>query len=293
MSIALEQPEQRSVSWEEWRKKGIGASDAPAVMNASPWKTRFQLWEEKMGQTEGFKGNWATQRGNDLEPLARQTYELMTDIDMEPVLMVHPEFTFMRASLDGYNAELKRVVEIKCPGKPDHATALQNKVPEKYKWQLQHQMFVAGVNEADYFSFDGQDGVIVKVKADPEMQRQLLEECKKFWNCVQTGKPPELSEKDFVVMEPSKSDVALIDRFKLLTLEAAKVHDELETLRNEIIERFAKATRVKVGGLKITQTTRKGAVDYAKIPELQGVDLESFRKKATTFTTVSVDGVEE
>ena len=34
------------------------------------------------------------------------------------------------------------------------------------------------------------------------------------------------------------------------------------------------------GSYKMSITTRPGAVDYGKIPQLQGVDLESYRKES-------------
>jgi len=32
---------------------------------------------------------------------------------------------------------------------------------------------------------------------------------------------------------------------------------------------------------------RKGTVDYTKIPEIQGVDLEKYRKKAVSFWRIA------
>ena len=37
---------------EEWlqaRRRGIGGSDAAAVLGLSPWKSNVRLWEEKTG----------------------------------------------------------------------------------------------------------------------------------------------------------------------------------------------------------------------------------------------------
>ena len=41
--------DQNSPEWHEWRRKGIGSSDAPAVMKVSPWMTPYMLWEIKRG----------------------------------------------------------------------------------------------------------------------------------------------------------------------------------------------------------------------------------------------------
>ena len=41
--------------------------------------------------------------------------------------------------------------------------------------------------------------------------------------------------------------------------------------------------RLLCAGIKLTKQTRAGSIDYASIPELKNVDLESYRKKPTTF----------
>ena len=48
--------EQKSEEWLDWRKKGIGSSDAPIIMGVSPWKTPFELWEEKTGTQRAYEG---------------------------------------------------------------------------------------------------------------------------------------------------------------------------------------------------------------------------------------------
>ena len=39
-------------NWLAMRKAGIGGSDAAAVIGLSRWKSPFQVWLEKTGQTE-------------------------------------------------------------------------------------------------------------------------------------------------------------------------------------------------------------------------------------------------
>lgn len=279
--------EQGSESWLEWRNRGIGASDAPVIMGVSPWKTPYQLWEEKMGVVKGMSGNWATRRGNDLEPLARKTYELMTDLDMPPVLAVHPVYDFMRASLDGYNFEARKILEIKCPGREDHAKAVAGQVPLKYIWQLQHQLLVTGALEADYFSFDGENGVIVTVKPDEAMQDLLVEKCSAFWACVTSRKPPELTDRDFVkVTDVSAKE--LVDEYVAAKRAYQAMEERLDELKAEIIAKYGdKAPRVMVHGLAIVQTARQGSIDYSAIPELRGVELEQYRKKPSKIVTLT------
>ena len=36
--------------WQEFRRKGIGGSDAAAALGVSKWKSKRQLYMEKMGE---------------------------------------------------------------------------------------------------------------------------------------------------------------------------------------------------------------------------------------------------
>ena len=40
--------------WLEERRKGIGGSDVAAIMGLSPWKTAYQVYQDKRGGGERF-----------------------------------------------------------------------------------------------------------------------------------------------------------------------------------------------------------------------------------------------
>lgn len=179
-------------SWLLWRSQGLGASDSPIIMGVSPWMTAQELWLLKTGQkTMVQKNNWAIDRGNRLEPLARAHYELLKNCDSPPRIAEHPKYSFIRASLDGFNAENNSILEIKCPGKADHEKALRGKIPLKYYPQVQHQIAVMHADYCDYFSFDGHNGVIVRIDPDPPYILWLIDELHRFWHAVTTKTPPE------------------------------------------------------------------------------------------------------
>ena len=94
----------------------------------------------------------------------------------------------MRASFDGLMRGL--ALEIKCPGAEDHATALAGKIPKHYLWQCVHLLAVAEVGSLDYFSFDGNAGVIVEMEYDRDLEGKLVEEEIRFWRCVLQERPP-------------------------------------------------------------------------------------------------------
>ena len=200
--------EQRTDNWLEWRSKGIGGSDAPIIMGVSPYKTAYQLWEEKTGRVKRESAdNWATNRGNQLEPIARAKYELANDVEMGPAVCQHEKYEFIRASMDGWNPRLKRGLEIKFSGKADHEGTRAGKVPEKYWPQVQHQFLATGAEIIDYYSYyvpkgvdDHQgEGICLSVKPDLEYIKKYLAIATYFWECVTSNTPPQMTMSDFKI----------------------------------------------------------------------------------------------
>jgi predicted phage-related endonuclease len=85
----------------------------------------------------------------------------------------------------------RRVLEIKCARvKKDHAEARAGRIPAKYLWQCVHLLLVTGFDHLDYFSFDGQRGVIVRFERDEKLEQKLLAAEAEFWRYVQNDVPP-------------------------------------------------------------------------------------------------------
>ena len=187
---------QGSDEWLEYRKGGLGSSDAPIIMGCSPWMTAEELFKEKIGKKKPKKMTEAMERGHRLEPAARAYYEFKSEIDFIPITVEHPQYPFLRASLDGYNEEFKIILEIKAPGRETHLKALRGEVPEHYRIQCLHQLMVTGANRCDYFSFDGSRGVVVHVYPNAFDILTLREQELHFWECVQNKKwaPFEVSK---------------------------------------------------------------------------------------------------
>jgi putative phage-type endonuclease len=152
---------QGSTEWIQFRKKGIGASDAAIIIGANSWRTREELLHEKLGWIDPQPINERMQRGIDLEPIARSYAENEFHTLFIPQVHVNPLYNWMYASLDGISLDGKILLEIKCTNKKNHELAKKGKIPEYYKPQLQHQMAVTGHDRCHYLSFDGCDGVVV------------------------------------------------------------------------------------------------------------------------------------
>lgn len=94
---------------ERWRY--IGGSDIAAIMGISPFKTRFQLLQEKARIVEpDFKGNEYTEYGNVMEPLIRDYVNETLNRNFAPDVLIDGDFRF---NFDGLDKEHNEILEVK------------------------------------------------------------------------------------------------------------------------------------------------------------------------------------
>lgn len=270
--------QQNTPEWLEMRRNYIGASDAPIIMGVSPWKTEHQLWEEKLGLRESQYTNAAMQRGHEFEPIALAAYNAYTGKNASPQVVFHEERKYMMASLDGLSQDGSTVLEIKCPGKKDHDIAASGKVPEKYYPQLQHQLATIQLNIVHYFSYLNGEFHLVEVPRDDEYIEKLFCREEAFWKKVQKWEEPALTDRDYVQREDSDWTMKVHEWEKAkIVLQKAKVREE--DIKKELIK-MANGHSTCGAGVKLQKIIRKGSVDYNKIPELKGIDLDKYRKES-------------
>ena len=172
---------QGTAEWHEWRNQGIGASDAPAIMGENPWKTREQLFREKL---LGFNSspNAAMARGTALEPEARRRYEQRVGIQVRPACLQSMKIGWLRASVDGLASDGGSVVEIKCGNSVYKHTASNHQVPEYYYGQLQHILAVTGLSKIDFWCYlPGRPEVHLHIGRENRYIDKLLEAEQEFW----------------------------------------------------------------------------------------------------------------
>lgn len=284
MSAQILDIEQGTQEWFEFRKKHVTATDASVIMRASHWKTPLQLYHEKLSDDPPMTPNERMQRGIDLEPIARELFNIQTGLMMQPKVLVRD---WQMASLDGIDPFGQKILEIKCPGDKDHAIAVSGKIPDHYYPQIQHQMYVSDVSVAYYFSFDGLDGVIIDVKRDDKYIEKMIEEERKFYECLINKTPPEPDEDDYIERNDYKWTFCASD-WIAINQQIKQLQEIEEDLRNQLIQ-LSGQSNTKGAGISLCQVQRKGNVDYSKIPQLKGLDLEEYRKPSTTSWRITCD----
>lgn len=128
--------------------------------------------------TEGAQG-FALQWGTDVEPYAREAYELETgEIVTESGFIQHPVFWFAGCSPDGL-VGADGGIEMKCPkSSVIHLERFISGVPEEYIPQIQGCMWVTGRAWWDFVSYDPRQQekfriLKIRVNRDEEFIRKL------------------------------------------------------------------------------------------------------------------------
>lgn len=284
--------EQNSDAWHKARECRIGSSDIPIILGLSPWKTALELYEEKLGLREKQKGNYATSRGHSMEAVVRQKVEFKLNA-------LFPATTFTRgryiSSLDGYDSKTRTVLEIKNPGIKSHAEAQDGKIPVIYYPQVQQQLFVSGAKRCVYASYYEDELITLETEFNPKYWKTVEKEVELFLYCLDNKVPPAPSERDYVATRDEEL-TALCCSYTTIKEQIAGLEKNAKRLQADIKKRVdsmglgnyrVTGDNADDASYKITTVFRKGNVDYAKVPELQGVDLEPFRKAPITYIKVS------
>lgn len=274
MSTFINCPRMSQEEWLLWRRNGIGSSDAPVIMNGSHFGDNLlKKWEEKvLGKVKA--DNIYMKHGRDNEEPARRAFESLLNTSVFPVNVESSSTGWMRASLDGIDVNGKVLVEIKCPkNKDDHLAGVNKKVPEKYIAQCQHQLAVTGLPGMYYFSFYNDEGAVVEVVRDDKYIEELFSKEKEFWDMVLSKEPPVVYLDMAGNLEWKKSATQL-----LKLREKKKALEDQEEIVIVSLKSLSQGQSARGYGIEMQKQKVKGAVDYSKIPQLQGVDLEAYRK---------------
>lgn len=279
---------QGSPEWLAYRQSRRNASESAAVLGISPWTTPYQLWLAKTGRGAPRRTH-AMQRGTQLEPVARAAYEEQTGVIMQPLVLEAGAYS---ASLDGMTLEGDLIVEIKCPLRGTRSDLWQDvsqaQVPQHYAIQVQHQLMVSGAQIAHLWVFDGQRGILSEINRDEAQMQRIQEAWDAFQPYLDRDAPPPLTEAD----THQRDDAVWLQTAQAFA-QARQCADEaaaaLETARSALVA-LTQHPREQGAGVTVTRYWKQGSVDYKRIPQLQGIDLDAYRRKGGEEVRVTTAG---
>lgn len=231
--------------WLQQRRRGIGGSDAAAVLGLSKWSTPLQVYYQKLGEAPPIPESEPMRWGKLLEPVLRQEYADQTgrEILMTDGVITSEQHPFMLASLDGFTRD-DRIVELKTARSGDGWGDANDDIPTEYLIQVQHYMAVTGYEVADVaVLIGGSDFRIYEVPADKDLQTMMIEREAQFWQRVEQERPPEpVSVADlmaFYAVKPGNVHatpeiVQLVSELKALRSNICDLEISKESLENEI-----------------------------------------------------------
>lgn len=181
--------------WVEYRKKGIGGSDASVVCGISRYKSPVELWLDKTNQLPYEEAGEAAYWGTQLEALVRAEFTKRTGIEVQLVrqFLQSEEHPFMLANLDGI---CEHPDYGPCVFEAKTASAYktgewEDTIPDEYQLQIQHYMAVTGYRAAYVAVLIGGNTFRWKlVERDEELIDMLISFESAFWRHVQSMTPP-------------------------------------------------------------------------------------------------------
>jgi len=123
------------------------------------------------------------------------------------------------------------------------------------------------------------------VKRDEEFIKRMIPICEEFYRCLMTYNPPPMTDKDYVINDDPQVRESM-ERCLQLQRDIKQLEKHLEEEKSLLIQHAGKSS-MKSGSGKLTRIMRKGAINYAEVPQLQGVDLEPYRKSVIESWRIS------
>jgi putative phage-type endonuclease len=183
--------------WFARRRKGLGASDAAAVLGADQHRSPFQVWCEKTGQLSKEEAGEAAEWGLRLEPYVGQAFAERSGRSVtfwpQYTILQHQSLDWMICTPDAVQKCPERghgLLQIKTAS-AFLAKEWADEPPPGYQVQLQHEMAVVGATWGTLcVLIGGQRLKWFDLEARPDFQEAMIEQEQAFWLRVLSYDPP-------------------------------------------------------------------------------------------------------
>lgn len=227
------------------RRSGIGGSDAAAIAGLSKWKTKLDVYYDKVRGDDNTKESSAMRWGNVLESLILDEYSRVTGniVTQYDNTFEHADYPHIIANIDGFVKDKKILIEAKTSNfRKDWGEEYSADIPQEYLLQVYHYMSVLNVDIAEVpVLFSGRDFVIFRVLRNKSIENNLIKLENDFWfnNIVKKIEPDSVclndSRNKFRVSNDESviADQFITDKIKELHNISSKIKD-LESIESSI-----------------------------------------------------------
>lgn len=187
---------------EEWLEaRKLGSSDAAAICGLNPYRTKHQVFLEKIGAAAPVEENEAMRWGNLLEPVIAEEFARRTELPIKKDnrLIQHPTLPFMTATIDYLVEENGQwgILEIKNRNLFAGADYEDDGAADDAHIQVAHQLACSGLSFAYVAALIGGNRLVyTRFERDADLIMKVEELEKSFWRLVETKTPPELQAGD-------------------------------------------------------------------------------------------------
>lgn len=224
-------------NWLSIRKKGIGGSDVAAILSLNPYKTPFEVWQEKTSEEVIAKDeNSAMEFGSRLEDVVADKYSDVTGniVHKDNKIRFHKDSNILLANIDrliiadSSNLIPTGILEIKTVSSFARKY-WETDIPLSYYCQLQHYLSVTGYTWGDFAILeDGRKFIYLNFTRDEDYIHQQNEALISWFNKYVTGNtPPPFSAAELSFISPKSSAVEA-------TAEVMKYYNDLKEIKNKI-----------------------------------------------------------
>ena len=256
--------------WLEARRKGIGGSDASAIMGQNPWASPLTVYFDKVGIAPEKTESEAMRQGTDCEEVvaARFTRETGLKVKRCHKLIQHPDYPWMLANIDR-QVVCKGFIGLECKTtSPFNRTDFsEGSIPPNYYWQCQHYMAVTGAEEwylaVMVFSTAFH---VFRIPRNETAIEQLIEAERSFWlENVQAGVAPYPSGIDaedqvidsmYATRRDRPADIGdMRQQLEILALheqEAKALDEKIKAIKQQLKLRMGECTTAACGRFLIT-----------------------------------------
>ena len=132
--------------WHAIRGKGLGGSDVGTVLGLNPYKSAFELWEEKTAKTppKDLSDNLAVQVGHAMEDFVAKQFSKATGLQVirDNKTYIHEQYDYLLANIDRRIVGQRAFLECKTTSVYNAKQWDGDNVPDSYLLQVQHYLNV-------------------------------------------------------------------------------------------------------------------------------------------------------
>ncbi len=221
--------------WIEYRKRGIGGSDAAAIAGLDPYKSPINVYLEKTGDYGEKEDNERMRIGRDLEDYVAKRFSRATGekVRRRNAILQHPKHKWMLGNVDRLIVGKNHGLECKVTNSYK-VKEWDTDIPFQYEIQCHHYMAVTGYDAWWIAVLLGNEKFIYKkIERDEDIIKNLIAIEKSFWenNVLEKQIPPpdgsDPSQELIKSMYPKATTNKAIDLNKVEYINKLKRRDEI------------------------------------------------------------------